>query len=291
MFTRIAAGRARVVRELRAAAPLMAKLRAPVPARAPWLTAVLNSRSWTDLPALAGTRPMAVVVEPHRHGRPDAVAFLTVRRRGPLAEVTVLGQGVAPLPGGRPAARLLARDDAAADHHAQGILQLLDGLRAAWTLRLEGLPLGDPTLRALATRLPTAVLGNVRSARLVDALDGAGGPVRRTRDGRTLEHWLPALLAREPDASARGFLRAAARLHAAIGQLELAVVADGDRMTAAVLTLLDGDDRWPWWGASDVGGPATEMGAPLVALTARGGLRLPSNLPFVALRRPRATSR
>ena len=43
MFTRVAVGRARVVREIRAAAPLMAALRAPVAARGPWLTAVLNA--------------------------------------------------------------------------------------------------------------------------------------------------------------------------------------------------------------------------------------------------------
>ena len=94
-----------------------------------------------------------------------------------------------------------------------------------------------------------------------------------------METWLPALLAREPDVPARRFLRAAARLHAAIGQLEVAVVADGDRLRAALLTLVDGDDRWPWWGFSDVGGLRTAMGSPLVCFTARGGLR-PPPLPF-----------
>jgi hypothetical protein len=42
VLTRIVVGRARVVREVRAAAPLMADLRAPITARGPWLTAVLN---------------------------------------------------------------------------------------------------------------------------------------------------------------------------------------------------------------------------------------------------------
>ena len=43
-----------------------------------------------------------------------------------------------------------------------------------------------------------------------------------------------------PDPRAREFLRAAARLHAAIGQLEVAVVPDGDGPRAALLTLVDG---------------------------------------------------
>jgi hypothetical protein len=96
------------------------------------------------------------------------------------------------------------------------------------------------------------------------------------------------LLDREPDTRARRFLRVAARLHAALGQLELALAAVPSLTTgtppAALLTLIDGADRWPWWGCSDSGGLGTEMGAPLVTLTARGGLRLPP-LP-VALRLP-----
>ena len=53
---------------------------------------------------------------------------------------------------------------------------------------------------------------------------------------------------RAPIPRARAFLRATARLHAAIGQVELAVVADGDTLRAGLLTLVDGADRWPWWG-------------------------------------------
>jgi hypothetical protein len=271
VFTRVAVGRGRVVREVRAAAPLMAALAAPVTARGPWLTAVLNDGAARR--SLA--RPVAVVVEAHRQGRPDAVAFLSLRRRGPATVVTMLGDGTAPVPGGRPPARLLARDEDAAAALAAGVGDLLHSLRGPWALRLTGLPLGDPASRDLAARLPTAVLANTRSRRLVDELDSLGrhrGQVVRSRDPRTLERWLPALLAREPDPRARGFLRAAARLHAAIGQVELAVVAEGEVLRAAVLTLVDGPDRWPWWGSSDVGGLRTEMGTPLVGLTvpARG---------------------
>ncbi len=63
------------------------------------------------------------------------------------------------------------------------------------------------------------------------------------------------------------FLRAAARLHASIGRLEVAVVTDGDALRAGLLTLVDGEDRWPWWGHSSIGGLGTSMGVPLVSLT------------------------
>jgi hypothetical protein len=263
-FPRVAVGRARVVHEIRAAGPLMADLAAPVTARGPWLTAVLNAQVATRTP---GVRPVAVAVAARPQGRPDAVAFLTLRRRGWATEVTLLGQGVAPVPPGRPPARLLARDPALAEQLADGICALLRSLRGPTRLRLAGLPLGDPTARALGARQPDGLIGTARSARLVDGLDGAGTVVR-SRDPGDLELELPRLLAHEPDRRTGGFLRAAARLHAAIGQVELAVVADGDVLRAGLLTLVDGDDRWPWWGWSGIGGLAQEMGAPLVGLTA-----------------------
>jgi hypothetical protein len=263
VLIRIAVGRARVVREVRAAAPLMAELRAPVTARGPWLTAVLNQAA-----GRRGTgRAVAVVVEPHAQGRPEAVAFLAVRRRGPVAVLTMLGDGVGPVPGGRPPRRLLARDEWGAELLARGICDLLGTLRGFRRLRLTGLPLGDPTARALVARLPEGLIANVRSEATVDELDGMGG-VLRTRDPRQLERWLPTLLAREADARARDFLRSCARLHAAIGQVELAVLPHGDGLRAGLLTLVDGADRWPWWGWSDVGGLGTAMGAPLVGLRA-----------------------
>src|SRR4051812_43660379 len=107
VFTRVAAGRAAVVGEIRAAGPLAARLRAPIPSRGPWQTAVLNTGRWASLPPGVGRRPVAVVVEPQRHGRPAAVAFLILHRRGPLTSVTLLGQDAAPIPSGRPAFRLL----------------------------------------------------------------------------------------------------------------------------------------------------------------------------------------
>ena len=253
-----------MLQEVRAAAPLMAALRAPVTARGPWLTAVLNA----DAAARARARPVAVVVEDLRPNRPEGAAFLSVGRRGLTTVVSLLGAATGPLPGGRPPARLLARDEDAARRLADGVIGLLGTLRRPWTLELAGLPLGDPTSRLLAARLPTAVLGNVRSSRLVDELDGVGPgstPVLRSRDAGVLERWLPALLA-AADPPARSFLRATARLHAAIGQVELALMADGGALRAGLLTLVDGADRWPWWGTGP--GLRTEMGAPLVGLTA-----------------------
>ena len=275
VLTRVADGRAHVVRELRAAEPLMARLAAPVPARGPWLTAALNVQSARPL---ARVRPRAVVVEQHPQGRPDGAALLSFRRRGAGAAtaVTLLGDGpeVGPLPEGRPPARLLARDDATAALLAEGVADLLDRLRGPWTLRLAGLPLGDPTVRRLAALLPGSSLATGRSRRLVDELDTVGD-VRRSRDPAELERWLPHLLGRVP-AAERPFVRAVARLHAAIGQLEVAVVLRAGAPAAVLLTLVEhgprGEDRWPWWGSTDVGGLRRELGSPTVALTAAAGL-------------------
>jgi hypothetical protein len=260
---RIVTGRAGVARELRAAGPLLAALRAPVTARAPWLTAALALDA-----AGRSSRPVAVVVDARGTGVPRALATL-VLRGGPRLTATLLGDGL-PVPAGVAPARLPARDDDAADQLAAAVLALLDRVRRPWTLRLSGLPLGDPTLRATGRLRPEAAFASARSARLVDALD-AVGPVHRTRDPAELERRLPALLARQPDRRARAALRVTARLHAAIGQVELATVADGDRLRAGLLTLVDGPDRRPWWGTSEVGALGTEMGAPLVSLTLRGG--------------------
>ncbi|MGY1662183.1 hypothetical protein ACI78Q_13280 [Geodermatophilus sp. SYSU D00705] len=267
-LTRLATGRAEVVRELRAAVPLQAAVRAPVTARSPWLTTVLNVAATRRR---SGTRPVAVVVDrdPDRVGGLAALAALVVDGRGPTVGVTLLGDD-APVPPGAASARLPVRDDAAAARLAAGVLDLLARVRRPWTLRLTGLPLGDPTLRELGRLRPEAAFSTARSARLVDALDETG-PVHRTRDPRELDRWLPQLLAREPDPRTRLLLRAATRLHAAIDQVELAVLADGERLRAGLLTLVDGADRRPWWGSSDVGGLRREMGAPVVSLTLSGG--------------------
>jgi hypothetical protein len=275
VLTRVAVGRTSVVREVRAAAPLMTDLAAPVTARGPWLTAVLNVQSASLVPR---GRPRAVVVEQRAGGGPDGVALMSFSRRGPVTAVGVLGDAVGPVPGGRPTSRFYARDDDVARRLADGMLQQLHRLRGPWTLRLGGLPLGDPTLRHLAAALPAASMATVRSRRLVDELDVAA--VVRTTDPAEMERWLPAVLSRLAAAD-RPFVRACARLHAAIGALELAVVpaAGGPAAgppAAALLTLLDPGSgaRWPWWGVSDIGGLRRELGSPVATLSASAGLRV-----------------
>jgi hypothetical protein len=232
---------------------------------------VLNVQS---APLLASARPRAVVVEQHQQGRPDGAALLSFRRRGPVTAVSLLGDTVGPVPGGGPTSRLYARDDDVAGRLADGLVDLLAGVRGPWTMRLAGLPLGDPTVRRLAAVLATAELATSRSRRLVDDLDSVGD-VRRSLDPGELERRLPVLLERLP-AGERRFARAAARLHAAIGRVEVAVVPGPHAPAAALLTLLDGPDatvRLPWWGFSDIGGLDRALGSPVVSLTASAGLR------------------
>ncbi len=265
--TRVVLGPARVVGEVRAAVPLARTLAAPVTAGAPWLTTVLSVQSAHRPPRLL---PVAVVVEPRGSGRRDALALLALATAGPVVTATLLGDGL-PVPGGRPPARLLARDEDAAGRLAAGVLGVLTSLRRPWRLRLAGLPMGDPTVRALGRLRPDARVATTRSTRLVDALDEvAGGRVARSRDARDLDRVLPALLAGERDHRARDLVRAAARLHAALGRVEVAVVSEDGRLRAGLLTLLDGEDRLPWWGWSAVGGLGAEAGAPSVGLTVGG---------------------
>jgi hypothetical protein len=254
MPARIVVGRAPVVREVRAAEPLAERLRAPLTARSPWLTAVLGTPS-------AG-RPVAVVVGADPQRPPRAAAFLRLRRRGVRTTVTLLGSGIGPVPGGRPHARLLAVDDNAAALLADAVADLLGGLRGTWSLHLAGLPLGDPTARRLAARFRGGALATSRTERPVDDLGDDG--VLRTREPRELERWLPALLERAGGRRERAFLRAAARVHAAAGRLELAVAPRPEGEPRALLTLLDGEDRWPWWGTEPL---PVEMGTPAATLT------------------------
>ncbi len=69
-----------------------------------------------------------------------------------------------------------------------------------------------------------------------------------------------------PARADRGFVRAVVRLHAALGAVEVAVPADG---RGGLVTLVDDEDRWPWWGSA-LPGLRTELGSPLVRLTAEG---------------------
>jgi hypothetical protein len=159
------------------------------------------------------------------------------------------------------------------------VLGLLASSRRPWRLRLAGLPLGDPTVRALARLRPDAVVASSRSRRPVDGLGALPGRLVRSRDPRAVDAALPALLAATRDARARDLVRVAARLHAAAGRVEVATVTDGGLLRAGLLTLLDGGapdggpsgaDRLPWWGWAPSGGLGEEPGAPLVGVTVTG---------------------
>ncbi len=267
MRTRIAVGREQVAREIVAAEPIARRRGAPLSARASWTTTALNVATARRRPG----RPVAVVVDPEGRQSPVAAAFLLLRRRGGRTSVTLLGAGF-PAPPGRPSARLPAVDDDAADALARGIAGLLGTERGPWSLDLADLPLGDPTARRLAARFPTASLATARTTALVDELDGSG-PVVRSRDPRDLERELPALLAEEPDPGARAFLRAAARVHAAAGRLELAVRPG---RPGALLSLVDGDECRPWWATPELPGVRTERGAPSAGISVPARAWLPA---------------
>ncbi|MEI4272109.1 hypothetical protein TEK04_10280 [Klenkia sp. LSe6-5] len=267
MFIRVAEGRARVVREIRAAAPLLTELAVPTTARGPWLAAALHA---APAPA-ARVRHRAVVVEQHRQGRPAGAALLSSRRvlrRGRwTTDLRLLGDGGAPPPPGGAPRRLPVRDAEVAALLADGIADLLAATRGPWDLALTGLPLGDPVLRALAARLGVgAAFRTTRTRALVDQLDDVGA-VTRSVDALDLERWLPDFLDHRPAGARAADLRALARVHAAAGVLEHAVVLAEDRPVAGLLTLLEGGVRRPWWGFG-VPEPATGPAAPCVSLTA-----------------------
>ncbi len=242
MFTRVVEGRTRVVREIRAAAPLLSELAVPPTARGPWLAAALHAAP-APVPRV---RHRAVVVEAHRHGRPAGLALLAsrsgIRRGRPVTVVRLLGDGGPPGPPGVAPRRMAAADPEVAGLLADGIVDLLAGTRGRWQLELTGLPLGDPVLAALGARLGTAsAFRTSRSRSPVDAL-GDGAAVRRSTDPADLERWLPAFLDHRPARARRADLRALARVHAAAGLLEHAVVGSGAVPTAGLLTLVDGRD-------------------------------------------------
>ncbi|MCO7219981.1 hypothetical protein [Klenkia sp. PcliD-1-E] len=266
MITRVARGRAEVVREIRAAAPLLAGPATPTTARGPWLAAALHAAP-VPVPRV---RHRAVVVDAHQQGRPDGAALLSsapVLHRGRRVTVhRLLGDGGPPGPPGVAPRRLPAADADAAALLADGVVDMVLGTRGPWQLELTGLPLGDPVLAAVGARLGTgAVFRTTRSRALVDGLDDVG-PVRRSTDPGELERWLPAFLAHRPARSRLADVRTLIRVHAAAGVLEHAVVPAGDGARAGLLTLLDGAARRPWFGFGP--GLHDAPGQPWVSLVA-----------------------
>ncbi len=268
VFTRVVEGQTPVVREIRAAAPLLSELAVPPTARGPWLTAALHATS-APVPRV---RHRAVVVQEHRQAGPTGLALVSsstrLRRGRPVTVVRLLGDGGPPGPPGVAPRRMPAADPEVAGQLADGIADLLAGTRGQWQLELTGLPLGDPVLAALGARLGTgAEFRTSRSRSLADELR-TGAPVRRSTDPADLERWLPAFLEHRPVGARRADLRALARVHAAAGLLEHAVVPSGAVATAGLLTLLDGEARRPWWGFGPAAGSGP--GQPWVSLSASG---------------------
>ena len=202
VLTRVAVGRAPVVREVRAAGPLMAALRGAGHRPRPVADRGAQRRAPRRRPRGRPGRGRGRAARAGPPGGRRVPARSAVAGRSPT--VTLLGDGTGPLPGGRPPARLLARDDerrrpAGRRHRRPAGHACAARGPCAWpACRWATRPLRAPGRPA--ARRPS--LANVRSRRLVDELDDVGAVVR-SRDPAVLERWLPALLARVPDRRAR----------------------------------------------------------------------------------------
>ena len=216
--------------------------RAGSPPAAPWLTAVLNAGP----PAARPSGPVAVVVEAHRPGAPRGgrvPARCAAGAASPSSRCSATAVG--PVPGGRPPARLLARDELPPTLLADGIVDLLGALRRSLAAAAGRAAAGRPDRAARSLPgCPRPCSPTSRSPRLVDELDDVGVVAQHaTRRARAVA----ARAAGRGRSAGRRFLRAAARLHAAIGAGRGGRVADGPS-AAACSRCVDGADRWPWWG-------------------------------------------
>ena len=275
VFTRVAVGRARVVREVRAAAPLMAALRAPVPARGPWLTAVLDAGA--ARPARGAGRSPSSSSRTGRAGR-RRVAFLAAappRARRRRSRCSGRHRAAAARAAAGPAARRAT--PRAAELLADGDRSTCSpALRGPWTLRLAGLPLGDPTLAALAR--PAADGGRRQRPQHAGWSTSSTGCRRRRaahpRPRACVDRWLPAPAGRRarparPAVPARR--RAAARRDRPAGARGRPRRAAGCGRAAH-----PGRRRRPLAlvGPPRTRGLRTEMGAPLVEPRRAGRRRL-----------------
>jgi CelD/BcsL family acetyltransferase involved in cellulose biosynthesis len=139
---RVLTGRAAVATALTSAGGLLTATTAPVCARPEWLL------SWLEV--YRTVEPVAVLAGPPDD--PHGLACLAVWRSGPVRTVTLLGDGASDY------GRLPARDEPAAARLADGIAEILAGIRRPWRLRLAQLPVGDPVAGKLRAMLPGARL-------------------------------------------------------------------------------------------------------------------------------------
>jgi len=242
---------------------LLAQL--PFTSRRRWLQAWADTHPDWD--------PWLVTVEDG--GLLVAAAPLARRRRGPLCEVVLLGHGPTD------DARLPARTSAAAQALADAVL---DGLKGAWRLRLQQVPVDDPVVAALAARLrhvrldaaqgmPLVRIGerdlngylskNTRKAlaKISNRLKAAGlePELRWTRDPDEVVALLPELervhrerdleLGRRPDhddPQSAAFYRTVIERHARAGEVDLLTLRlDGD-LAAFVCGFRDGRALRSW---------------------------------------------
>lgn len=157
-------GQPAVLSAMRAAASLFERSEVPFCGRPPWLS------GWY---ASTGARSAAVLVR--RRGEVVGLACLALRQTGPLITVTLAGDGPSDY------GRLPATDDDAASALADGVLDVLAGIRTPWRLRLAQLPVADPVARRLVDALPGARLE-----------PGQASPAMRFRPDRTPEVHLAA---------------------------------------------------------------------------------------------------
>jgi CelD/BcsL family acetyltransferase involved in cellulose biosynthesis len=248
--------------------PFLAIDRAPCTARWPWLIAWAEAHSsWT---------PVAVTIV---DGSSIAgAALLAQRRRGPLTDIVMLGHGQSDY------ARLPVRPGFAG-RLASAIATTLSRGSRPWRLRLEQLPESDPTLTALAQRLPSAELttgdaspwiavlpgcdpeqslpqktrARARNARNRVQRDGLTLDFEVTRTASSLDRLVPVVesVHRSRDRALRGrseldddehraFWRRAICEAAADGNVEVAIAWIDGAVAAYVVALLDGASYRIW---------------------------------------------
>jgi CelD/BcsL family acetyltransferase involved in cellulose biosynthesis len=280
---RLIRGRAQLLRALQAAEDLFEHTRAPVCARALWVS--------TWLAAVPAVDPVAVVVE--AGDRLTGLACLAVSRRGPLRTVTLAADGPSDY------GWLPARDAASAAALADGVADLLGTVRRPWRLRLSQLPLHDPVAARLLAVLPGArtVPGqgcpqltfgpervlerhlsasgrrSARHARTRLAASGHSVRVERTSDPAAVRCLLPDLVAMhrardhsrgrrsdlDDDTRRLFYIRVICRL-ADAGAIDVPTLWLDDRLAAFFVGIRDGDTYRSWDGRISSDWPHLPLG-------------------------------
>lgn len=133
-------GRPSVLAALHQASDLLD--RHPVSARPPWLSCWIK--------AFDDWEPVGVTLR--RDGGVVGFACLAFRRRGPLTDATLVGDGVSDY------GHLTAVDDAAQRQLARRIAEVVGARKGPWRLSFDQLPAGDPIVDLLADSLPFSVV-------------------------------------------------------------------------------------------------------------------------------------